>query len=246
MTTRAETREPLENESTREALTRILAIESRNALARVELAASELSRFESTPAAVDRISTIHHAVDQIDGLLAKIDLLASPSTESRWSPIEVAVVWQRIRTRLDATLSARGVRFRPDSQSDLQFDTDLDLEEEPSRADSTKKTAACVEMPEAALESILYALLRVVLSTIERDQELRFEVEQLPGRISASLVVLPIADRRRGFEIDREDWFELEVRLAEWGGTLSIDRSPDPDRVRILLPRPPSIGALDA
>jgi len=78
-----------EDESTRETLTRILAIESRNALARVELAASELSRFESTPAAVDRISTIHQAVDQIDGLLEKIDLLASPPVEMSWPAVEV-------------------------------------------------------------------------------------------------------------------------------------------------------------
>ena len=224
MTGKAGTPRLREGESTREALTRILAIESRNALARVELAASELSRFESTPAAVDRISTIHHAVDQIDGLLEKIDLLASPPIETRWLAIEVESVWQSIRERLAPTLAARGIRFRQD------------------REDGARTMDVRIEIPEPVLESILCALLRVVLAAVERDQELRFELEHVPNGICAALAVLPSADGRLRLEIDREDWFELEVQLAEWGGTLAIDTEASPDRLQIFLP----VGSLDA
>lgn len=217
-----------EDKSAREALTRILAIESRNALARVELAASELSRFESTPAADDRISTIHQAVDQIDDLLAKIDLLASPAEQTHWTPVDVGAVWQRIRSRLDPTLTARGIRFQPDGDSSPAGMT--------NRVGGPAATGLWVEMPEAALESILFGLLRVVLGATDRDQALRFELDQAPNGFCAALVVVSAANHRIRFEIDREDGFELEVLLAEWGGTLTVEAEEDHDRVEFFLP----------
>ena len=49
----------------RRALTRALASESRNALARVELAASELARSELTPGVAGRVATIRAAAEEI-------------------------------------------------------------------------------------------------------------------------------------------------------------------------------------
>ena len=63
-------------EEARQTLTRVLASESRNALARVELAASEIERFETSPSLRGRVGTIRAAVAEIDGLLSKIDLLS--------------------------------------------------------------------------------------------------------------------------------------------------------------------------
>jgi len=97
-------------------------------------------------------------------------------------------------------------------------------------------------MPESALESILCALVRVVLSAVERDQELRFEIDRSAEDIRAAVVVLPLAGRRRSLELDRDDCFELEVQLAEWGGSLSIETLAGLDRVQIALPA----GFLDA
>ncbi len=217
-----------EDESTREALTRILAIESRNALARVELAASELSRFESTPAAVDRISTIHQAVSQIDELLGKIDLLASPALATSWPAVDVEEVWQRIRKRLDPTLAARGIRFQAASEPAAVAQS--------TGTEPVVKTEIRVEMPEAALESILYALLRVVLAATLRDWELRFDLEYVANGLCAALVVVSAAQDRRRLEFDRDDWFELEVALAEWGGTLTASAPEGHDRIQIFLP----------
>ena len=217
-----------EDRSAREALTRILAIESRNALARVELAASELSRFEATPAADDRIRAIHQAVDQIDDLLAKIDQLARPVEQTSWPAVDVEAVWQRIRSRLEPTLTARGIRFQPDGKSSLIGTT--------SRGDTGDATEVWVRLPEAALESILFGLLRVVLRAIVRDQELRCDLERTGNGVHVALVVVSTADPRRRFEIDREDGVELEVLLAEWGGTLTVEAQGNLDRFQIFLP----------
>ena len=63
----------------RQRLTRALAAESRNALARVSLAASEIARFEGPPRLQEMVAKIDEAVRDIDGLLDNIDgLAASP------------------------------------------------------------------------------------------------------------------------------------------------------------------------
>ena len=217
-------------ESKREALTRLLAIESRNALARVELAASELGRFETTPSAADRLATIHHAVDQIDSLLAKIDILASPRNASSWPAICVADIWQRIRERLGSTLEARGIELILDLPPDG---------EGPGRSPR-------LEMPEPVLESIFYAGLRLVLASTDRDQ--RLCVEWVPGtnELRVGLRLLhSVGDQgmteRRSLEVPRDDFLELEVQLAEWRGSLVLSSEIGFDGIQVVLP----VGPID-
>ena len=238
-----------QDESAREALTRILAIESRNALARVELAASELSRFESTPAVADRVSTIHQAVHQIDSLLAKIDVLASPPIENHWTAVEVDGVWRKIRDRLDPTLMARGIRFTEDSKAQPGSESGDEFRIAAGELDVLDSDAPShqVHMPEAALESILCALLRVVLAATERDQALRFDVDSASNGIRIGLTVVGSNSALcPEFPMERQDWFDLEVQLAEWGGTVdgtsSSAETLNSNPLQIFLPS----GAHDA
>lgn len=203
-------------EGTREALTRVLAIESRNALARVELAASELSRFEFSPSVGDRITTIHDAVCQIDGLLAKIDLLASPPSESPRTVVDVEAVWRRICERLGPTLRARGI----------------DLEEVKG---NNIETGLLVALPEFALEAILCSLLRLVLACVGRNESLRFEVIR---RLEVEAVSIGLIATTAGgdWQLDRSGRIELEVQLAEWGGLLDAGPAATQGRLGMLLP----------
>ena len=209
----------LEDDATRSALTRVLAIESRNALARVELAASELSRFGATPSAFDRISTIHHAVAEIDEYLAKIDVLAAPKFLTCLPAIEIDEIWLGIRKRLDPILRARGIAFH--EVDELAVASHL----EPT-----------VEMPRSSLEAILYALLRLVMGPTGQNLTLSFEALVDDSDIRISLTATAREADRSDWDISREERLELEVQLAEWGGSVEFVSTHDRDGVQLRLP----------
>jgi hypothetical protein len=212
---------PEEREGARDALTRVLAIEGRNALARVELAASELSRFESPPAAQERIETIRCAVNEIDELLGKIDLLTAGPKPLRWPEVEFVAVWERVLDRLAPALSARGMEITTHSGV------------EPIR----------VAMPDSALERILCACLRVLLQAAAGESDgvcsgsqADFEVEPRVDALRVRITVAPGAHSRNDCEIERAARIELDVQLAEWGGWSNVESGPDFDRIELSLP----------
>lgn len=188
-------------DATRELLARVLASESRNALARVELAASELARFEMAPNLQDRVSTIRLAVEEIDGLLSKIDLLAEPTARSRWEAIELEEVARRVCSRLMPSLHARG----------------LSLDWQPGEA------ALCVELPRPALEAFICSFLRVGLSILEIPGRVDARVSQRAGKACFTIAGGMSRSATGRDSIDRETALELEVELAEWQGILLAD-----------------------
>ncbi len=214
----------------RDALTRVLAIEGRNALARVELAASELGRFDVAPFALDRIETIHDAVSQIDALLAKIDVLASPRPPVRCPGVDVAVVAGRVLERLRSTLEARGVEVEA-----------LDR--------AMMAPGLLVTCPEPVVEAMLCGLLRFVLASFESVEMLRFIVSPESESVAFGFE-LPTSSGVSA--LDRggpESRIELDVQLAEWNGGFVAewpDRTGDGStrggttRVGIRLPAAPT------
>ena len=205
----------------RETLTRVLAREARNTLARVELAASELARFEASPAVMERIDTIRDAVGEIDEMLGKVDLLAGPPKRDLWPGLEIEPVWRRVLARLAPTLSARGIEAR------LEITT----------------SGARVAIPEATLEAIFCAYVRLMLPAAARSGRLAIAIEAGDGTIRVARAVDPAGDLRDdregdldaaedlagdpragcGLPADSADQtlVEFEVLLAEWGGALA-------------------------
>ncbi|HEB90870.1 MAG TPA: hypothetical protein ENI85_14950 [Deltaproteobacteria bacterium] len=194
----------------RDALTRVLAIEGRNALARVELAASELGRFDFAPFARDRIETIHDAVGQIDALLAKIDLLARHRASERCSGADVQVVGDRVLQRLRPTLEARGVTVGVP-------------------AGKSGTPALRVACPEAVVESMLCGLIRLVLASFQGTEELRFVVIPEPDSVIVGFEMPGAGRGSIGDSGDPESRMELDVQLAEWNATF-VRQWPSPTR----------------
>ena len=95
--------------TTRGMLTRVLAGESRNALARIELAASELARNELPPGLLGRVCAIRAAVDELDVLLGKVDLLADVERVPDRAEVDLAASARTVVERLAPSLRARGV-----------------------------------------------------------------------------------------------------------------------------------------
>lgn len=192
---------------TREILTHALSIESRNALARVELAASELSRLEATPRMHSMLETIHDAVGEIDGLLGKIGLLSANRTRPRWPAIDAAQVLEEVLERVAPTLAARELTLA--SQVD-----DLSLAE------------LRLALPEPAFARLLMSFFRTGLSEFDRGDDLVIEAR---GEAQGILVSLRAADslRSAGELAVREvaARLELETHLAEWGGSLVANES---------------------
>ncbi len=197
----------------RETLTRVLAREGRSTLARVELAASELARFEASPAVAERLDTIRSAVSEIDAMLGKIDLLAGPPKSDLWPAVEVEPVWRRVLARLSPTLCARGIEARL----------------------ATTAGRARVALPEATLEAIFCAYVRLLLPAVARSGRLVIEIAATDGTVRVARAGdLPVAghldldpDERSGLpeRAGDEALVEFEVLLAEWGGALARARA---------------------
>jgi len=204
----------------RAALTRALALETRNALARIELAASEIDRFGRAPALRLRVETIHSAVSEIDALLEKLDVVSTLAPPIGLEATDLDEVLRRVASRVAPVLRARG----------------LVLERvEEARADGT----VCVALPEAVVESIVLGLLGVVSATVETPGlvEMRCTLAGSEAVVELTASVdpgaPPLGPRAEALQL------ELDVELAEWGGRSDIDPMRGTCYVALPAPCPP-------
>lgn len=204
-------------------LQRILALAGRNALARVELAASELDRLESSPAARERLGAIRSAVEELDGVLHEIERLASP--QAAVVPLEGAPLprtWNALVARLAPTLGARGIEVE-------RLGGELD---------------ALVALPALVLERILLAFLRLAVVSFDAGDDgdgdgvtrLRLVVADRSEPEACELRLSLIA---RGqplrFELAAAERVELEVALAQWHCRLIDESAQEPSRIGLRL-----------
>jgi hypothetical protein len=205
------------------ALQRVLALEGRNALARVELAASELDRFEVSPAIQDRIVTIRDAVGELDALLDKIERLADPARPETTSA----------RTRPDAVLAPLLDRVAPAlAARDVAIVVDGAIARAP------------VALPGAVLERLVLLWLRLAVAACagaEDDAEaepcvLRLASREEPGTVA---LILSPSDTTRALRppSDRGQEVELDVALAEWRALAQIEGEEGAGRWTLRLPR---------
>lgn len=205
------------------ALQRVLAIEGRNSLARVELAASELGRFDLSPAIQDRIGAIREAVGELDSLLDKIERLADPAR--RASPREQSSLVQvlvPLLQRIAPALTARNI--------------------------AVEQTGSCPEtllaLPAPVLERLLLLWLRIAIASFaEADGELasgatRLTLESLEQPDSLELRLgFEAATGATGWRVERGLRVELDVALAEWQGKARYEIGGDASRIALSLPR---------
>lgn len=208
--------------SQRGALTRALASESRNALAQVELAASELARSDLPPGLAGRVRAIRSAVDEIDGLLGKIDLLSDPSLVPDRVAVDVREVARGVFARLAPTLEARGVRLEWGAPSS-----------------SPGGFGAPISAP--MLEALCVGLARLAAGATRADETLRIAVVE---RTEHVCVIAGGGPGSRGAALEPNDRLELEVALAEWGGQLLVGEDPTRFELGLALPRSDS-GTID-
>ena len=200
------------------ALTRVLAIEGRNALARVELAASELGRFESSPHARERIATIREAVGEIEALLGRIDGVTGAGARRAWPPVPIGPVWSALRRRLGAPLGPRGVELGGEGDA----------------------LAIAVCLPTAALERLLCVLLRTLSGGLRArpdavvPRRIELGASDADGDVRLWLTAPDAATAER--DDDPAAAVELAVQGAEWGGRCFRERADGFERVGFVLP----------
>lgn len=206
----------------RDALTQVLALESRNALSRVELAASELARLDTNPAMRDRLDTIRDAVGELDVLLGKLGLLWSARSGQGIRLLDVDGMVDRVLARLMPTLQARGIEVELDAGAGR----------------------VGLGLTPGALERLLFGFLRLVLASFDRDGVLRLETRQAAGG-------LEVAWRREGTggsvstgSADPARRLELELQLAECDGSLML--SGDGQALLFWLPAETAAVDLEA
>ncbi len=182
----------------RGALARRLTADGHDALARVELAASELARLDVPPSARARVDTIRDAVLEIDDLLVRLDRVASPGLRRVARATPLSPVWTDLRARMRSALAARDVRLEPI---------------EPN---------SCLALPIArpVLERILLGLLRGALVAAAPGEALTLAVRHVPGGLEIGLRRDETRVQHRGMNIPTAQRLELELELAEWGGQL--------------------------
>jgi hypothetical protein len=222
MTTRSDSRgDPVEAGAL--ALQRVLALEGRNALARVELAASELVGLEASPAVRDRLAVIREGVDLLDGVLDKIERLADPRREDATTArTPLASVWTPLVERIAPALRARGIGI------------------EATGAWREQRVA----VPAAVLERFLLAFVRIAIAALGagdpeeagRPTVLSIECREEGDAVELFVGVVDARGERR-FEVDRGERVELEVALAEWRGELIDATAAFPSRIGLRLRR---------
>lgn len=204
------------------ALQRVLALEGRDVLSRVELAASELARFALAPALSEQIGAIRDAVGELDTLLDKIERLANPvRPEQALGSARVESVFAAIRARIAPALAARGVLL------------------EATGCWPTREVA----LPAAVLERLVLLWLRTALLALACDDAVGEEpsiVLAFEGRDRDDGVELRLgsrAGRRRArFEVERAAQVELDVALAEWRGLAVRGTEGDWEGLGLRLP----------
>lgn len=202
---------------------RLLALEGRNALSRVELAASELAGCRLVPAQQELVRSIHEAVADLDWILDRLDGL--DDVRRRVLPAlatPVAPAWTRVATRVAPSLAARGIR--------------LGRSDDPS--------IGRVAVPEAVLERLLLLGVRTAVAAVESEGstgsmasiELRGATMAPEGGPQIELCIAG-SPRSSSFRLSRPDRIELDVALAEWGGSV-VCACPDREvELAIRLPR---------
>lgn len=209
--------------SARATLTRALASESRSALARVELAASELERSGLAPALGGRVATIREAVSELDALLGKIDLLSDLDRVPDRVGVDLARVARSVVQRLSPGLRARGV--------ELVWE------------DGARDDALAVGVPQPTVELLCLGLVRLVVGAVSPGAahlaldaspcEVRFGAEQRGGDVC---LVARCHVEGATARFDRTARLELEVVLAEWSGAFLVGEDPESVEVGIALP----------
>ncbi|GEM_PF-5363961 len=208
----------------RGSLTRALASESRNALARVELAASELSRSGLAPALAGRVSTIREAVEEIDGLLGKIDLLSDDVHVPDRGAIDLASAARAVLDRVASGLGARGL--------------DLEWVEPEGLGD---RFAVCTPGP--TVELLCLGLIRLLAGAVSpqaaggvldsASQSIRVEAVRRGDDVC---LIARCAGAKPSARFDRTARLELEVVLAEWRGAFLVGDDPLRIEVGFALP----------
>lgn len=204
------------------ALQRVLALEGRDVLSRVELAASELDRFALAPALAERIGAIREAVFELDTLLDKIERLAHPHRrEQAAGQAGIATVLAALRERIAPALAARGVVL------------------EASGSWPTREVA----VPAAVLERLLLLWLRTAIEALACDGALEDEpaiVLALEARDLGDTIGLRLRPqtglRRARFSLERAAQVELDVALAEWQGHARRGVEEDSEWLGLELP----------
>lgn len=204
-----------EGADARGALTRALASETRNALARIELAASEIGRFAGARSLGLRVDTIHSAVAEIDGLLQKLDVVSGLCADRPAAECRLHDVLRGVVARVVPVMRTRG----------------LLLEWHESETPAGTETVA---LSAAATESILFGLLGVVANACETPGLLELSV--LREGAFVGLVLSP-PDGAMGVRLSSRAealQLELDVELAEWAGRSEIDLATR--RLAVWLP----------
>ncbi len=205
------------------ALQRVLALEGRNALARVELAASELMAGEARPAARDRLTAIREAVGALDDVLDKIERLSDPlRPDAPGAATAFASVWQPLVARLGPALRARGLALETTGDG----------------------ITATIALTGPVLERLLLALLRSAVSAVG---ESAIEPEGGASRIvvecrdeeGALALCVRVFDRQGEVRLAlaQADRVELEIALAQASGALLDAATAWPRGIGLRLPR---------
>lgn len=204
------------------ALQRVLVFAGRNALARVELAASELDRLEASPAARDRLGVIRAAVDELDGVLHEIERLSNPRREeSQRAGASLPEAWNAIVGRLSPTFAARDIEVERLGDADLRR----------------------VALPGLVLERILLGFMRLAVVSLEAEGEVVGADPLLiaaAGRTDGIAHELWLHAARSGhpqrFDLAGSDRVELGVTLSEWRCELIDETARVPSRIGLRLP----------
>lgn len=204
-------------------LERLLANEGRNALSRVELAASELARGAWPPACVERILSIREAVAELDGVFEKLERLVGPArAQENAVASDVVAVWHKVAARVGPVLAASGV--------------DMGSWEGPS--------APPVRVAPCALERVYLLALRTLATACggERrgaDAPARVAPSfvEREGRVEVVLRLFGGESRIAPERLAREARLELDLALAEWDATSTVGPAGSAVALGLLLLR---------
>lgn len=184
----------------REVVTHALAIEARNALARVELSVGELSGAGQSPRILEIASTLQEAVDEMEQLLGTIGRLHAPLRPPGGPSLPLAPILDVAIGRAAKVARSRGVVWAVDASAVPAVET---------------------QVPRAVLERLLLAFFRNVFGVCERGTTL-----SLRATLVGPDLEVDVARTHSGSsasQIARREQVDLEAQLAEWGGSFSTE-----------------------
>lgn len=196
----------------REVVTHALAVEARNALARVELSVGELAGTGQSPRVLEVASTLQTVVGELDQILGTIGRLHAPAR----LPVGPA---QPLRPMLDQAIGRA---------SQVAFARGLSWDVDTSSLDTSS-----TNLPRAVLERLSLAFLRTVLASCERGTMISLRAEQVDEDLDVAVAL--VRSRAADLTEARRERVDLEAQLAEWGGALSVDDEATRYSMRIPL-----------